>query len=334
MKLKKGKIDHKLLAELLAGKNYSGGRAIIGSSIGEDAAVIDMGDKYLLAKTDPITHAGNRIGHYAVHVNANDIAAMGGTPLWFLATVLMPAESSGDDLKLIFDQLADACNSLNIAWCGGHTEVTSAVVNPVVIGQMLGEAEKHELKPSRGALAGDLIFITKTTAIEGTAIMALEGSDKFRSNIDAELLEKASGYLDDPGISVLKEASLIKSIEEVHALHDPTEGGVTTGIWELAIASNLGVRVYEKDIPITEETKALARSFGINPLGTFASGSLLIAVSKAGSEKVIARLNAENIAVTCIGEMTPKDRGMILVTDKGESQLPIFSQDELSRIFG
>ena len=334
MKLKKGKIDHILLAGLLAGKRYSSGRTVIGSSIGEDTAVIDMGDKYLLAKTDPITHAGNRIGYYAVHVNANDIAAMGGTPLWFLATVLMPVESSSEELKLIFDQLADTCNSLNIDWCGGHTEVTSAVANPLVIGQMLGEAEKYELKPSRGALAGDLIFITKTTAIEGTAIMALEGSDKLRSNIDAKLLEKASKYLDDPGISVLKEASLVKTIKEVHALHDPTEGGVATGIWELAMASNLGAKIYEKDIPITDETKALARSFGINPLGTFASGSLLIVVSKAGSEKVVARLNAENIPVTCIGEMTSKDKGIILVTDKGDIPLPIFSQDELSRIFG
>ena len=334
MKLKKGKIDHALLAGLLAGKSRSSARIIIGPSIGEDTAVIDMGDKYLLAKTDPITHAGNRIGHYAVHVNANDIAAMGGTPLWFLATVLMPAESSSDELKLIFDQLADTCDSLNIGWCGGHTEVTSAVTNPVVIGQMLGEAEKCELKPSRGALAGDLVFITKTTAIEGTAIMALEGSDKFRSDIDGKLLEKAYRYLDDPGISVLKESSLVKSIAEVHALHDPTEGGVATGIWELAMASGLGVRIYEKDIPITEETKALAKSFGINPLGTFASGSLLIAVSKAGSKEVTARLTAEKIPVTCIGEMIPKDMGMILVTDKGDSPLPLFSQDELSRIFG
>ena len=334
MKLKKGKIDHELLEALLADKIHSGGRIIIGSSIGEDTAVIDMGEKYLLAKTDPITHAGNRIGYYAVHVNANDIAAMGGIPLWFLATVLMPIGSTEEELKLIFEQLADTCNFLNIGWCGGHTEVTSAVEHPVVIGQMLGEAEKYELKPSRGALAEDLILITKTAAIEGTAIMALEGNDNFHSNIDVNLLEKARNYLDCPGISVLKESLLIKNIKEVHALHDPTEGGIATGIWEMATASNLGVKIYEKDIPITEETKALSKSFGINPLGTFASGSLLIAVSKAGSENVVAKLNAENIPVTCIGKMTSKDNGMILVTDKGICPLPIFSQDELSRIFG
>jgi hydrogenase expression/formation protein HypE len=140
VKLKTGKIDPAVLGRLLADYTKAGDRVSIGAGIGEDAAAIDIGDVFLLAKTDPITHATDRIGRYAVNINANDIAAMGGTPKWFLATILLPEGSSQEDLERIFSQISDACEDLGISYCGGHTEITTAVRNQVVIGQMLGEA--------------------------------------------------------------------------------------------------------------------------------------------------------------------------------------------------
>ena len=90
-KLPLGKIDPKILGRLLSQYTSAGDRVLIGAGIGEDAAIIDMGHVYLVAKTDPITHVTGEIGRYAVHINANDIASMGGSPLWFLATILMPS---------------------------------------------------------------------------------------------------------------------------------------------------------------------------------------------------------------------------------------------------
>src|SRR6056297_467006 len=107
--LKTGKIDPELLGKLLDRYTFSGNRVAIGAGIGEDAAAIEIGDGYLLAKTDPITHVTDRIGYYAVHINANDIAAMGGTPSWFLATVLMPQGSKFEDLDKIFSQISGTC---------------------------------------------------------------------------------------------------------------------------------------------------------------------------------------------------------------------------------
>src|SRR6184192_4909890 len=72
-------------------------RVVVGPRVGEDAAVIDLGDRYLVATADPITFATDELGWYALHVNANDIVVRGATPRWFLATLLLPAGATDDE---------------------------------------------------------------------------------------------------------------------------------------------------------------------------------------------------------------------------------------------
>ncbi len=333
-KLQIGKIDPDTLGKLISDYTHKEDRVLIGAGIGEDAAIIDMGSSYLVAKTDPITHVTSEIGHYAVNINANDIAAMGGKPMWFLATILMPAASSADALKRIFSQLSESCKELGISYCGGHTEVTHSVNNPVVIGHMLGEVGRDNLKPTSEARLGDDLIMTKSSAIEATAIIALEKEKELRGHLGDKLLARAKNYLYNPGISVVKEASVVSSIKEVHALHDPTEGGIATGIFEMATASDLGVEVYYDKIPISEETLKLCESYNVDPLGTFASGSLLIAVSPSVSEDVISRLSAVGVTATRIGVMIPREKGMRLIKNGENLPLPVYHQDEISKIFG
>lgn len=333
-KLQIGKIDPDILGKLISDYTHKEDRVLIGAGIGEDAAIIDMGSSYLVAKTDPITHVTSEIGHYAVNINANDIAAMGGKPMWFLATILMPAASSADELKCIFSQLSESCKELGISYCGGHTEVTHSVNNPVVIGHMLGEVGRDNLKPTSEARLGDDLIMTKSSAIEATAIIALEKEKELRGHLGNKLLARAKNYLYNPGISVVKEASVVSSIKEVHALHDPTEGGIATGIFEMATASDLGVEVHYDKIPISEETLKLCESYHVDPLGTFASGSLLIAVSPSVSEDVISRLSAVGITAARIGVMMPREEGMRLIKNGENLPLPVYHQDEISKIFG
>ena len=332
--LRIGKIDPDILGKLISDYTHKEDRVLIGAGIGEDAAIIDMGSSYLVAKTDPITHVTSEIGHYAVNINANDIAAMGGKPMWFLATILMPAASSADELKCIFSQLSESCKELGISYCGGHTEVTHSVNNPVVIGHMLGEVGRDNLKPTSDARLGDDLIMTKSSAIEATAIIALEKEKELRGHLGNKLLARAKNYLYNPGISVVKEASVVSSIKEVHALHDPTEGGIVTGIFEMATASDLGVEVHYDKIPISEETLKLCEFYHVDPLGTFASGSLLIAVSPSVSEDVISRLSAVGITAARIGVMMPKEEGMRLIRNGENLALPVYHQDEISKIFG
>jgi hydrogenase expression/formation protein HypE len=330
-----GKIDPEILGEFLSRYTRKDRRVIVGAGIGEDAAVIDTGGPVLLvAKTDPITHVTSEIGRYAVHINANDIAAMGGRPRWYLAAVLMPAGSEAGDVDLIMSHISQSCAEIGVVYCGGHTEVTTSVNNPVVIGQMLGEVSRENLKPSSGGKEGDDLIMTKTAALEATAIIALEKKGELRDHFPEDTIRRAQNYLREPGISVLKEASLVASMKSVHALHDPTEGGIVTGVFEIAAASNLGAEVYHDRVPVTEETRALCAHYGIDPLGAFASGSLLIAVSHADSQETMDALISAGIGAARIGKLVKKGKGLKLIKKEEIMPLPLFHQDELSKIFG
>ena len=147
-----GKLPVHLLRSLIGRHTSSDPRVVVGPGVGEDAAVIDMGDRLLVAKTDPVTFATDEIGWYAVHVNANDIACCGATPQWFLATLWLPEHSTTAELiESIFAQVSDACRALGVSLCGGHTEITYGLDRPIVVGQMLGEADRDEHITTAGA---------------------------------------------------------------------------------------------------------------------------------------------------------------------------------------
>ncbi len=138
-------------------------RLIIGPRVGEDAAVIELGDRYLVAKSDPVTFVEGRIGWYAVHVNANDIACMGAQPFWFLMTLLLPENLTDEKMvETIWADVRSACKDLGITLCGGHTEITQGLDRPILCGQMLGEVNKERLVRGDGAQPGDVILGTYT----------------------------------------------------------------------------------------------------------------------------------------------------------------------------
>ncbi|MBN1936873.1 MAG: hydrogenase expression/formation protein, partial [Anaerolineae bacterium] len=252
-----GKLPPENLARLLHKYTFSlpDDRVLVYPGVGEDAAVIDIGDRWLVAKTDPITFATDEIGWYAVNVNANDIAAAGGTPRWFLSTLLLPQAKTDEALaERIMAQIAAACRTLDVVPCGGHTEITYGLDRPIVVGMMLGEIEPGRLIHTGGMQVGDEIVLTKGAAVEGTAIMALEKAADLQGRFSADFLARCRGFLHDPGISVLREAQIAVQNATVHAMHDPTEGGVATGLWELAAASGVGLEVDEAAIPVFEET--------------------------------------------------------------------------------
>ena len=331
-----GKLSPEYLAELLGNHTFSlpGDRVLVYPGVGEDAAVIDMGERWLVAKTDPITFATDEIGWYAVHVNANDIAAAGGVPRWFLCTLLLPeGKTDRAMIERIMGQIAAACRSLNVVPCGGHTEVTYNLDRPVVVGVMLGEIEPGDLIRSGGVQVGDVILLTKGVAVEATAIMAREKEAELSRQFPSAFIERCKRFLHDPGISVVREATIATRTAPVHAMHDPTEGGVATGLWELAMASRVGLEVDGEAIPVLDETRRLCQVFGLDPLGVIASGALLIAVSEPDAGRVCTSLVAAGISAAPVARAVPADRSLTLRTAGGVRPLPRFDQDEITRLF-
>ena len=329
-----GKLPAEHLARLLAKHTRPDPRLIVGARVGEDAAVIDMGDRYLVAKTDPITFATDEIGWYAVNVNANDIACAGATPRWFLATLLLPEGKT--DIKLvetIFEQIAAACDQLKVTLAGGHTEITYGLDRPVVVGQMLGEVTPDRLVATAGARVGDDIVVTKGVAVEATAIIAREKVDELRGTFDADYLRRCQGFLHEPGISVLRDAQIAQTAGTVHAMHDPTEGGLATGLWEVSRAAGVGLEIDEAAIPILPETAALCAQFGLDPLGVIASGALLIICSPVETGAIVGTLVDAGIPATIVGRAVEPRRGCRLLTPDGERPLPVFARDEIAHLF-
>jgi hydrogenase maturation factor len=329
-----GKLPPDELAALLA--RYTGGhdpQLIQGPGPGCDAAVIDYGDRYLVVKSDPITFATDEIGWYAVHVNANDIACLGARPRWFIATLLLPAGRTDAALiETIFQQLHNASREIGVTIVGGHTEVTYGLDRPIVIGSMLGEVTPERLVRSTGAQAGDHLILTKGIAVEGTALLAREAADRLRDRLPAAWLERAAGFLHHPGISILKDALTAAAAGRIHAMHDPTEGGVATGLAEIAGAAGLGLEIAAEKLPIYPETRACCDALGLDPLGLIASGSLLAAVSPQESPAVVAALEAAGIPAAVIGTFTAAPE-LWLKNAAGRQPLPTFARDEIARFF-
>jgi hydrogenase maturation factor len=329
-----GKLPVDLLQGLLARHGGYDERLVVGPRIGEDAAVLDLGERYLVVKSDPITFATDEIGWYVVTINANDIATMGATPRWFLLTLLLPEGQTDQELvEQIFEQVGQACQVLNVVLCGGHTEITAGVQRPLAVGVMLGEVEKVDLVQTAGAQPGDEVLLTKGIAIEGTAVLAREMEDRLAAKVGQEVVAHGRKFLHEPGISIVHDAEIVRQAGQPHAMHDPTEGGLATGLWELAQASGHGIVVDLARVHRFPETIAFCQALDLDPLGLLGSGALLATASPADARRMAEALEIAGIGASIIGRVIDGPPLVHATTAGGIVPFPIFVRDELARLF-
>lgn len=321
------------MTEMLSLLGSNDPRVLVGPRVGEDCAVIEMGERLLIAKSDPVTFAADRIGWYAVQVNANDIACTGATPRWFLPTILLPVHVEEDDIRSIFRDIAEACRQLGVAVVGGHTEVSVGIPRPIVAGTMLGELEiSANLVSTSGAQDGDSIIVTAGLAIEGTAILARECVDAIRAaGVDDATVARAANYLHQPGISVLRAARALCEAVSPNSLHDITEGGVITALREVAAASGLGLVVESESMPWLPESLVICEALGIDPLGLLGSGALIATLPASDVPRALRALDAVGVSGWEVGQMMEASDGLWLIDRTGELPLPEFARDELAR---
>lgn len=336
--LSAGKLPHALLSQLLAGLPHDDPQLLVGPSVGEDAAVIDFApgcERLLVAKSDPITFATEQIGYYAVNVCANDLAVAGATPRFYFPTLLLPAGQSDAALAAnIFAQIGEACRQLNIIVAGGHSEITPAVSQPVVAGSLLGEVPRSRVVTSGGCRPGDLVLLAGSVPVEGVSLIAREKRAALLAlGWPPGKIDEAAGYLYDPGISVLKPALLAAEAGLVTAMHDPTEGGVATGLLELALAAGLGIELALDAIPIPPLGRDLCALFGLDPLGVIASGALLATAAPENVDRLLALWAGAGWPGAVIGRILP-GAGDYRATRGGQAvPFPTFAVDEITKLF-
>lgn len=332
--LSTGKLPPEILGTLLSRYTRHDPRIVVGPSIGEDATVVDMGDRYLVMTADPVTFATDEIGRYAVQINANDIATMGGIPRWFLATLLLPPKGTDvQRVEQIFAQIDVAASEIDIILCGGHTEITPTVTQPVLCGTMLGEVGRGQLIRSSGLRPGDCLLLTKGLAIEATAIIAREKQNCLLQLFCTSFLDRCAAYLRSPGIGVTREARVACETGEIHAMHDPTEGGVATGLREIATASGVGLEIDASTLFLSDDSRILCETFDLDPLGVISSGALLIGVAPGDVERVCQAIEAAQIRCDVIGIVREVSFGLKMKKDGKFIDLPMFERDEITKIF-
>jgi len=297
----------------------------IRSGIGEDCSVINFGEYECVVSTDPITGADKNIGKLAVHINCNDIASCGVEPIGILVTILVPPTATIEDIKNIMEEIDEETKKLNVEILGGHTEVTEAVNRIVVSCTAIGKGKAQRAVATSGAKLGDEIVVTKLLCMEGTSIIVNDYLDRVSDVLTHREIEVAKEYVNN--ISVVNEGRIAGEFG-VNSMHDITEGGVLGALWELAEASNLGFKVYNDKMPISDITYKICAKLNIDPLKFISSGSMLITAT-CGKE-LADKLNSEGIQATVIGNMTAA-RGL-LVTDEIEKDVLPPTRDELFSI--
>lgn len=328
-KIKYGKLPPESLRNIIFKRLGSpNDNILLGPAIGEDAAVVKIKDNIIGLTTDPITGAYKDLGRLVVHINANDIATRGMKPVFLLVTLLLPQNFDLEKLKYIAEQMDAEAKKIGVAIVGGHTEFTPDIKNPIAVGFMVGEIVYNGYVTSGGAKVGDKLIMTKMAAIEGTAILAEDGEEFLRDRGLSEIeIQKAKEFKN--WISVVKDGLTAMETGVVHAMHDPTEGGILGGICEIAEASKLGIRVYEKNIKISEITRKIANIFEINPYYLISSGTMLIAVEKGKESLVVERLKQNSIDASVIGEFIDSPDLILVKGDGSEESIEWPRQDEL-----
>lgn len=305
----------------------AGGDLLAGPGIGLDCAVLKSKGDRLVLTADPITGTTSEIGRLAVHVACNDIAASGLRPTAVLLVLLAPPDATPEQVAGVVEQAAAAAEEIGVAIVGGHTEVSDAVTRFVLTAAAVGQGRPGQpILSAAGARPGDSLVMTKSAALEGTAILAADRSNRLSDCLSEDDLREAGALV--RRIGVVPEGVLAGQ-NGVTALHDATEGGILGAAWEMAAASGCGLLVEEGAIPVHPLTSRICRRLGLDPLRLISSGSLLAAVPNPAS--YLAALADAGIPAAVIGAFREGPR-LLRRADGTLEALSPPGPDELFRI--
>ncbi len=292
-----GKVGYRRLSKLLSVKGAGLAETVVRPGIGIDAGAFKSSKPYVVAHCDPITASKGNVGWLAINVAANDVAALGGDPKWFLLDVLIPPHCCVDDfISRLASEVDTALREIRGDLLGGHTEVTDAVTRPLVSCTCIGVAER--LTPASNAKHGDVVVVTKAVGLEGTAILCEDYGDVLESlGVPKDVIERGKSFIKE--ISVVKEAKVLRNY--ANAMHDVTEGGLIGALTEVAAAAKVDIVVYEDAVPLREETREVCSKLSIDPLRLIGSGALIATIPRDALSEVSRELEREGIEYAVIG---------------------------------
>lgn len=298
------------------------------AGIGNDAAVVRTGDNEVtVISANPVTYTFNGMEKLAVASAVNNIAAMGAEPVSVQPCILLPPRFKETALKKIMQNMAIMCRSINVQITGGHTEVTPAVVSPVITVSALGRAKADRDYHKNPVAPGMDIVMSKYIGIAATVIMLDIKREELERRFQKSFLGRMSDF--EKYYTVISEAAVAVG-SGVAAMHDISRGGIMGALWEMASSAGVGLEVVLDNILVRQETIELCEVFSLNPYEILSTGSLLMVTDNGNA--LVSELSRRGVESAIIGKITDRnDRVFIRNGERGFITPP--KGDEIYKLF-
>lgn len=297
-----------------------------------DGAIFSLGGVRLAFSTDsfvvsPIFFPGGDIGRLAVNGTVNDIAMCGARPLYLSAGFILEEGTALEDFWKVVSSMREAATEAGVSLVTGDTKVVDRgkadkiFINTSGIGLV---PEGVNIHPGR-ARAGDKVIVSGQIAVHGMAIMSVREGLEFDTQIASDTVP-----LNDLVNTILA------TTRDIHVFRDPTRGGITSALSEIAQTARVGIRLDEASIPISEEVKGACEILGLDPLYVANEGKLLAIVPAEAASVVLAAIRAHQLGTEAaiIGEVTDDHVGFVTMKTRigGTRVVDMLSGEQLPRI--
>jgi hydrogenase maturation factor len=323
-----GKISAEVFDELIYPHLGRRRRSVlVGPKHGVDIGIVDIGGgKVMALTTDPVfivpEYGFERAAWFAIHILCSDAVTSALKPSYLSIDLNLPLSMTREELEIVWRKMDSECQKMGVAIVCGHTARYTGCNYPMVGGAtVISVGEKSHYVTPQMARPGDRIVITKGAAIEATGIFALAFKDRIREYFGEEFSRRAEDIFYQ--MSVVEDALTAASVgtreRGVTSMHDATECGVWGGLYEVAKASRVGMRVEKEKIIVLDEVEKICSKFGMDPYSSISEGTLIITCKEKKVERLLKKLAQKSIAASVVGEVIPESKGIVLV-EKGRER--------------
>ncbi len=295
-----GEIMERFIKEIILENIHLRNAGGIGLDELDDGATVPVGEGHLVFTIDghtvkPLFFPGGDIGKLSVSGTVNDLAVMGAKPLALANALILEAGTDADMVKKIIASMDEVSREVPVPIIAGDTKVVDDKIGVVIATAGIGMAE-HPISDA-GSKLGDAVIVSGTVGQHGMAIICARESIKFESEIKSDV---------GPVWNIVKSVADAVGWEHIHAMKDPTRGGISMALNEMARKSGYGVEIKEEDIPVSPEVRAAGEMLGISPFDVACEGRVVMVVDKDFAEEALNAIqkqpNGKDAAI--IGKIT------------------------------
>ncbi len=275
----------------------------------------------------PLFFPGGDIGKLAVHGTVNDLAVGGARPLFLSAAFILEEGFSMDQLRQIVASMQEACTEAGVQLVTGDTKVVDRGKGDQVFitTSGIGIVPPGRQLSIRGARPGDCILVSGTIGDHGITIMSVREGIEFETKLES----------DTAALNDLTQV-MLEACPSIRCMRDPTRGGVSSALNELAEASHVGVKIDESSLPIRQEVRAACEMLGLDPLYVANEGKLIAVVPCQDAPRLLETMQAHPLGrnAAIIGRIVDEHKTMVVMRSLigGERVVTMLAGEQLPRI--